>query len=239
MKTLTVLIPCYNEEKGVKKVIQGIPKEKLKAWGYDVDVVVVDNNSKDKTAEVARKAGARVIFERKQGKGYAMRTGFKTIKKSDIVVMIDGDNTYKTSEILRLIEPINNKFCDVVLGSRLGGNIAKGSMPGFNRLGNWLFTFLVRVGYNGNITDVCTGYFAWKGSKLKELNKYIEADGFSLEMEMVTKMARMNFKISSVPITYKKREGRAHLNPIKDGKKIIHAWIRNLRWKPCGNLEAR
>ncbi len=235
MKKLTLLIPCYNEEKGVGKVIEELPRKKLKALGYDTEVIVVDNNSKDKTAEVARKKGAKVLFERKQGKGNAVKTGFKAIKNSDIVVMIDGDNTYKTSEILRLIEPIDNDFCDVVIGSRLSGNIAEGSMPFFNRFGNWLFTFLVRVGYQGNVTDVCTGYFAWKGSKLRELRKYIESNGFSLEMEMVTKMAKLKFKIISVPITYKKRAGETHLNPIKDGKKIIHAWARNLFWKPYTN----
>jgi glycosyltransferase involved in cell wall biosynthesis len=239
MKKLTVLIPCYNEEKGVSKVIQSIPKEKLNALGYATDILVIDNNSKDKTSEVAKNAGARVLLEKKQGKGYAVRKGFKAIKDSNIVVMIDGDNTYKASEMLRLVEPIDNGFCDVVLGSRLSGNIAEGSMPYFNRMGNWLFTFLVRVGYHGNVTDVCTGYFAWKGSKLKELSKYVESNGFSLEMEMVTKMAKMKFNIISVPITYKKRSGETHLSPIGDGKKIIHAWMRNLFWNPYAHSEAK
>lgn len=239
MKKLTVMIPCYNEEKGVGKVIEGIPKEKLKALGYSVEVLVIDNNSKDKTAEVARKAGAKVIFERKQGKGHAIKTGIKNLNGADIVVMLDGDDTYDPQEMLRLIEPIDNNFCDVVIGSRLSGKIIGDSMPFFNRIGNWFFTFLVRTFYQGNVTDVCTGYFAWKGSKIKELGKYLESDGFSIEMEMVAKMSRLKFEIFSIPITYNQRRGKTNLKPFGDGKKIIHAWVRNLRWKPCANSEAK
>lgn len=233
MKKLTVMIPCYNEERGVAKVIHAIPRDKLKALGYKLRVLVLDNNSKDSTARVARQAGAEVIFEGKQGKGYAIRTAIRHIPNdTDIVVMLDGDNTYKPQEMLRMIEPIDNGFCEVVIGSRLAGKITKGSMPAFNRAGNWFFTFLVRTCYQENVTDVCTGYFAWKGSVLKELGKYLESDGFSIEMEMITKMARMNCNLYSVPISYINRTGESNLKPFGDGKKILHAWLRNLTWKP-------
>ena len=78
MKKLTVMVPCYNEEKGITKVISKIPRAKLKALGYEVEVLVIDNNSKDRTTEVAKKAGARVVFEGKQGKGHAIRKGVKS-----------------------------------------------------------------------------------------------------------------------------------------------------------------
>jgi len=233
MKKLTILIPCYNEEKGIGKVIEAIPKEKLESLGYQPHVLVIDNNSKDKTSDVARHAGAHVIFEKKQGKGHAIRTGIRSIPQdTDIVVMLDGDNSYRPQEMLRLIEPLDNGFSDVAIGTRLGGRIIGGSMPTFNRAGNWFFTFLVRTCYQGNVTDVCTGYFAWKKEVLTQLAKYLESDGFSIEMEMITKMARMNFEIISVPITYKKRAGESHLKPFGDGKKILHAWMRNLFWQP-------
>lgn len=232
-KKLTIIIPCFNEEKGIGKVIQAIPKQKLKERGYTTHILVVDNNSKDRTREIAKKAGAEIITEKKQGKGHAVRTAIKHVSKdTDLVVMLDGDNTYDPREMLRLIEPLEAGFCDVVIGSRLTGRIAKGSMPTFNRAGNWFFTFLVRTWYHENVTDVCTGYFAWKRPVLKELSKYLEADGFSLEMEMITKMARMNFNIYSVPISYTNRTGHSNLKPIADGKKILHAWMRNLTWKP-------
>ena len=227
------MIPCYNEEKGVGKVIQAIPKEKLHSLGYKVHILVIDNNSNDKTSQVAKKYGAEVLFEKKQGKGHAIRKGIKHISQdTDLVVMLDGDNTYNPKEMLRLVEPLDAGFCDVVIGSRLAGKISQGSMTRFNRAGNWFFTFLVRTWYHENVTDVCTGYFAWKNPVLKQLSKFLESDGFSIEMEMITKMARMNFDIYSVPISYANRSGQTHLRPFGDGKKILHAWIRNLTWKP-------
>ena len=232
-KKLTIIIPCYNEEKGIGKVIQAIPKKELAKKGYGVHILVVDNNSQDKTAEIAKKCGAECIFEERQGKGYAIRTAIKHVSQdTDLVVMLDGDNTYDPKEMLRLIEPLDAGFCDVVIGSRLAGKIAKGSMSKFNRMGNWIFTFMVRAYYHENVTDVCTGYFAWKKPVLKELSKHLEADGFALEMEMITKMARMRFNIYSVPISYKKRSGQTNLRHFVDVKKILHAWMRNLSWKP-------
>ena len=112
MKKLTVLIPCYNEEKGIGAVIDNIPFETLLKLGISTEVLVIDNNSKDHTAQVARSKGARVVHEKNQGKGNALRTGFRSISDdTDFVVMLDGDNTYKSSEIVRMIEPLNSGFC--------------------------------------------------------------------------------------------------------------------------------
>src|SRR3989338_3872938 len=137
-KKITILIPCYNEEKGIAEVIKDIPKAKIKKAGFRIEVLVIDNNSKDKTAEIARKLGARVIQEKKQGKGNAIRTGFRNISKdTDYVVMLDGDNTYKPHEILRLIEPLESNFCDVVIGSRLEGKMNGHALSFSHRLANW------------------------------------------------------------------------------------------------------
>jgi len=233
MKKITILIPCYNEEKGVSKVIKEIPKSKFKKLGYDLSIVVIDNNSNDKTAKVAKKAGAKVLFEKKQGKGFALIKGFNSIdKKTDYVVMLDGDNTYKAKEMLRLIEPLENDFCDVIIGTRLAGKMDIKSMSLFNRSGNWLFTFLVRQFYCSNVTDVCTGYFAWKREVVEELRKHVESNGFSIEMEMIAKMSKLGYSIYSVPITYDHRAGTSSLRPVADGVSILHAWMRNLFWKP-------
>jgi len=120
LKKITILIPCYNEEEGIAHVIEGIPIKRLRHFGFTTEVVVVDNNSTDETAAVARSLGAIVIHEPKKGKGNAMRTAFKTVSDdTDFVVMLDGDHTYKAGEIPRLIEPLASDFCDVVVGSRL------------------------------------------------------------------------------------------------------------------------
>jgi glycosyltransferase involved in cell wall biosynthesis len=240
MKKLTVLIPCYNEEKGIGAVIDNIPFETLLKLGISTEVLVIDNNSKDHTAQVARSKGARVVHEKNQGKGNALRTGFRSISDdTDFVVMLDGDNTYKSSEIVRMIEPLNSGFCDVVIGSRLGGRMHSGTMTKFNRLGNWLFTFLVRYFYHGNITDVCTGYFAWKREVVQELVLHLNSSGYSIEMEMVTKMAKLGYSIYSVPITYDYRAGESALSPFRDGIKIINTWRTNLFWKPTKVTKAQ
>jgi len=233
MKKLTILIPCYNEEKGIGSVIDNIPFSTLLKLGIFTEVLVVDNNSKDRTANIALSRGARVVYERKQGKGYALRTGFRSVSDdTDFVIMLDGDNTYKSSEILRMVEPLNSGFCDVVIGSRLGGNMKSGSMTPFNKIGNWFFTFLVRYFYHGNVTDVCTGYYAWKREVVQELVLHLNSTGYSIEMEMVTKMAKLGYSIYSVPITYDNRAGQSALSPFRDGIRIIRTWADNLFWKP-------
>ncbi|MFH1209978.1 MAG: glycosyltransferase family 2 protein [archaeon] len=238
MKKLTVLIPCYNEELLVGEVIDYIPIDLFKKLDIKVEIIVIDNNSTDKTAEIAKSKGARVIFEKKRGKGNALKTGFKNISKdTDYVVMLDGDSTYKSKEMLRMIEPLYSDFCDVVIGSRLSGKMKSGSMTYFNRIGNWFFTFLVRYFYQGNVTDVCTGYFAWKREVVENLVKYLDSGGFSIEMEMVTKMVKLKYSIFSVPVTYRHRNGtKSRLRPIKDGLGILSVFFKNLNWKPEDNL---
>jgi dolichol-phosphate hexosyltransferase len=233
LKKITLMIPCYNEEKGLPKIISEIPYKKLKELGYTLEVLVIDNNSKDKTVEVAKKLGAKVISEKKQGKGNAIRTGFRNISNdTDYVVMLDGDNTYKSYEIPRLIEPLENNFADVITGSRLEGKMHGRSMQASHRLANWFFTFITRHFYKANVTDTCTGYFAWKADVVRHLNGNIKSPGFAIETEMITKMAKMGYKVYSVPITYDPRQGKSKLAPIGDGLKITHMLIRNMTWKP-------
>lgn len=233
MKLITVVIPCYNEEAGIANVIKGFPVKQLKAQGFRLEVLVIDNNSTDRTAEVAEAAGARVIHEPKKGKGNAIRTGFYAITPAtDYVVMLDGDDTYRPEEVARLIEPIHSGFCNVVIGSRLGGRISQGSMTGFNRAGNWIFSHLVRYVYRVNVTDVLTGYFAWSRQAIEHLRPHLESQGFAIEMEMITKMARLGEEIYSVPISYHARAGESSLSPIGDGSRILKMFLANLRWKP-------
>lgn len=233
MKKVTVVIPCYNEESGIADVIRGFPRAQMTAHNYELEVLVIDNNSSDRTAEVAAAAGARVIHEPKKGKGNAMRTGFYAISDdTEYVVMLDGDDTYSPHEIIRLLEPISSGFCKVVIGSRLGGRISAGSMKRFNRMGNWTYSHLVRYSYQVNVTDVLTGYFAWHRSSIEKLRPHLISDGFAIEMEMITKMARLGEEIYSVPISYNSRAGESNLRPIYDGARILKMFFTNLTWRP-------
>ena len=234
-KKITLMIPCYNEEASIGQLIDDIPVEKINKAGYKIEVLVIDNNSKDKTAEIARSKGARVVTAPLQGKGNAIKTGFSSIPKDvDYVVMVDGDDTYKTAEILRVIEPLESGFCDVVVGSRLEGKMTTHAMSRSHRLANWLFTFLTRFLYGANVTDTCTGYFAWTKNAITVLNGHIKSKGFAIEAEMISKMSRLKLRVYSVPITYAPRhsENPSKLSPFKDALKIIWMLIKNKRWKP-------
>ena len=232
-KKISILIPCFNEEKGIGKVISAIPFEKFEKEGYAVDVIVIDNNSTDNTAMVASQKNVTVIFERKKGKGAAIKAGIEYMKPdTNFVVMLDGDNTYKASEIPRLIEPLENDFCDAIIGSRLGGKIKKNALKLQNRIANWVYTFLVRQFYRANTTDVLSGYFAWKYEVIKDLEKHMQFSGFSFEMEMITKLTKLGYELYSVPITYDQRAGDSKLDSIKDGLIILFVFFKNIFWIP-------
>ena len=233
MNKITVLIPCYNEAEAIADVIRKVPTRELNAYGYDVEILVIDNNSKDHTAEVARNAGARVVSELKQGKGNAIRTGFYSLSDdTEYVVMLDGDDTYRADEILRLVEPIKSGFAQVILGSRIMGHISVGSMRRFNRMGNVIYSWLVRTVYRVPVTDVLTGYYAWSIEAVKELRPHLTSTNFAIEMEMTTKMARLHHRVYSVPISYDARQGDSSLHPIRDGLRILRMFLRNLAWNP-------
>jgi len=233
MRKLTILIPCHNEERGISKVIHTIPMRQLKRLEIMTEVIVIDNNSTDRTVQNARAANAIVIREEKKGKGNAILTGFKSVQRgTHFVVMLDGDNTYKSKEIIRMIEPLMNNFCDVVVGSRLSGKIKKNSLKFQNRVANWIYTFIVRQFYKANVTDVLSGYFAWKKEVLDALAPHLKSEGFEIEMEMITKMKRLGFDMYSVPITYDEREGETKIDSLRDGIKILNMFARNLFWSP-------
>jgi len=233
MNKITVLIPCYNEEKGIEKVIRGVPVEVLFKMGFATEIVVIDNNSTDNTSQIAKNNNVTVLFEPKKGKGNAIKTGFLSISSdTDYVVMLDGDDTYKPQEIPRLIEPLHSGFCDVIVGSRLGGKVSHGAFKLSNRIANWGYAFLVRQFYRANITDVLSGFFAWRREALDNLKLHLNSDGFAIEMEMVTKMVKMGYQIYSVPITYDIREGESKISSLKDGLRILKMFFQNLSWRP-------
>jgi glycosyltransferase involved in cell wall biosynthesis len=233
MKKITVLIPCYNEADAIGNVISRFPRQYLRAAGFNLEIIVIDNNSTDDTAILAAAAGATVISETKKGKGNAILTGFNAIgKDTDYVVMLDGDDTYRPEEIMRLVEPLDSGFASVIIGSRLHGYMRDGSMKRFNRFGSRAYTRMVRSAYKVMVTDVLTGYMAWNREVIENLRTQINSSGFAIEMEMITKIARMGYKIFSVPITYEPRLGSSSLNPVRDGYTILRMYVRNLYWRP-------
>jgi glycosyltransferase involved in cell wall biosynthesis len=234
MKKIAVVIPCYNEAKSIAKVINEFPNNiELEIYGLSIQIFVIDNNSNDNTAKIATKMRAIVIFEPKKGKGKALRTGFTNIPNDiDYIVTIDGDNTYRPKELLQIIEPLRSDSADVVIGSRMSGKIHKDSMALFNLIGNRIFTYLVRHIYKTDITDALSGYYACKKKTIDHLYPYLISNGFTIEIEMITKMTRLGYRTTSIPITYNKRSGKSNLKPVKDGFRIMYMFLRNLYWKP-------
>jgi glycosyltransferase involved in cell wall biosynthesis len=231
-KKIAVVIPCHNEAASIAQVIAKFPRSELQHRAMQLYIYVIDNSSSDNTAAIAQSMGVRVISEPRKGKGNALRMGFRSIPADiDYVVMLDGDDTYSPEEILRLLEPLDSNFCDAVLGSRLGGHIQDEAMSWLHRLGNSLFTMSVRVLYGANVTDVLTGYFAWKKSALDALEPHITSEGFAIEMEMITKMARLGQRMASVPISYHPRLGQSNMHAFRDGFRILMMLLRNFIWR--------
>jgi glycosyltransferase involved in cell wall biosynthesis len=235
---VSFVVPAYNEEASIAEVIDTLSGEIKANKELQAEIIIIDDGSADNTAAIAIGRGAKVIrHEKNKGKGAAINTAFKNLHpESRYVIMLDADNTYLGHEAGRLLEPLTSNLCDVIIGSRLGGRMSEDSMTRMNRIGNWLFTFLIRVIYKANITDSCSGYVAWKREVVEELSQCDLSSGFSIEVEMIAKAQKLGYTIYSVPITYQKRTGRGStLKPVSDGIKIIAAIFQNMYWKPPKN----
>ena len=216
MNKIAVLIPCYNEEKTVEKVVNDFKKELPNA-----DIYVYDNNSKDKTAELAVKAGAILKHEYRQGKGNVVRSMFRDVD-ADVYVLVDGDDTYPADEVHKLIEPINEGKADMVVGDRLSnGTYFKENKRGFHGFGNNLVRWLINTLFHSNVHDIMTGYRAYSRKFVKCMP--VMSDGFQIETEMTVFALVYKMNIVEVPITYRDRpEGSvSKLNTFSDGFKVL------------------
>jgi len=215
-KTVSIIIPTLNEEETIGKVIDEIPRENIERRGYQVEILVVDNNSTDKTREIAAERGAKVIVEPARGKGRAIRTAFKAAS-GDFIFMLDADYTYPATYISKMLEILHGGS-DVVIGSRLRGQIGEGAMSRVNVVGNHLLAFMASILYRTRISDLCTGYWGLTRGVVKKLE--LNATGFELEAEMFVEIAKKGYKIAEVPIYYRRRVSPSKLSSLRDGFRI-------------------
>jgi len=213
---VSIILPALNEAETIGRVIQEIPRERLEQEGYRVEVVVVDNDSTDQTARIAKEKGARIIAESRKGKGRAVRTALEQVK-ADFVFMLDADYTYPATYIPDMLQLLNQGYF-VVIGSRLKGKREKGSISRLNIIGNHLLTLLAKVLYQARISDVCSGYWGFKGEVIPRLN--LSATGFNIEAELFSQVAKNGYRIGEVPINYRRRSSRSKLSSIKAGLNI-------------------
>lgn len=216
MSKIAVLIPCYNEELTVEKVVNDFKNNLPEA-----DIYVYDNNSKDKTAQLALKAGAILKHEYRQGKGNVVRSMFRDID-ADVYVLVDGDDTYPADEVKKLIKPVEEGRADMVVGDRLSnGTYFKENKRGFHNLGNNLVRWLINSLFNSNIHDIMTGYRAYSKRFVKCMP--VMSDGFQIETEMTVFALVYRMNIVEVPITYRDRPAGSisKLNTFSDGFKVL------------------
>ena len=214
-KKIAVLIPCYNEAKTIEKVVKD-----YKSVLPNADIYVYDNNSTDKTDEIAKKAGAIVRYEYRQGKGNVIRTMFREID-ADCYLMIDGDDTYPKENAKEMCNLILDGKADMVIGDRLSSTYFTENKRPFHNLGNKLVRFLINKLFNNNIKDIMTGYRAFSYEFVKSFP--VLSKGFEIETEMTIHAVDKNFKLIEVPVTYRDRpEGSvSKLNTYKDGFKVL------------------
>jgi glycosyltransferase involved in cell wall biosynthesis len=208
---LSVIIPCYNEVSSIEQVVQSV----IDVIGEEGEIIIVDDFSTDGTREVLEKnidgKLARVIYqEMNQGKGAALRTGFAAATK-DIVIVQDADFEYDPCDYPIVIEPILNGQADIVYGSRFIGNRPHRVLYFWHRMGNGLLTFMSNMFTNLNLTDMETGYKAFRREVIQSIE--IEENRFGFEPEITAKIARGRYRIYEVGIGY---FGRTYM----EGKKI-------------------
>ena len=216
MSKVAVLIPCYNEELTIEKVIKDFKKELP-----DADIYVYNNNSKDKTKEIAKKNGAIVVDEYKQGKGNVVRSQFRDID-ADIYVMVDGDDTYPAEFVHKLIEPIKNGEADMTIGDRLSnGTYQKENKRHFHEFGNNLVRKAINILFDTNLKDIMTGFRAFNKRFVK--NMPVLSPNFEIETEMSLYALDKKYIIKEIPIIYRDRpEGStSKLNTVSDGIKVV------------------
>jgi len=223
---IAILIPCYNEELTIGQVVRD-----FHAQLPDADIYVLDNNSSDRTADVAREAGARVAFERRQGKGYVLQAMFRDVE-ADIYIMVDGDNTYPPTEVHKLIAPVLAGEADMTVGSRLSAQSQSEFKP-LNRLGNRFFLNAINVIFKVRLSDILSGYRAFNREFVKNIP--IFGGGFEIETELTIKALVHGYRIAELPVNLKARPkgSSSNIRILRDGFVILNSVLTLFRdYKP-------
>lgn len=214
-KKIAVLIPCYNESKTIKKVVEDYKKALPEA-----DIYVYDNNSNDHTDEIARKAGAIVKYEYRQGKGNVIRSMFKDID-ADCYLMIDGDDTYPAENAKEMCDLILEKKADMVIGDRLSSTYFTENKRPFHNFGNRLVRGLINFLFENDVRDIMTGYRAFSYEFVKTFP--VLSKGFEIETEMTIHALDKNFLLKEVKVGYRDRPAGSvsKLNTYRDGFRVL------------------
>lgn len=217
MRIASIVIPTLNEEENLKILLGQIDTK-------NYELIVVDGNSTDKTVEIARNFGARVLHTDK-GKGAALRKGISSAK-NDVIITMDADLSHRISELRLLIEAIKSGY-DICMGSRFIMGGGTDDMPFIRKIGNKFFVWLVNSIWGTNYSDLCYGYRSFRKDVIKNLR--LESDGFGIETEISIKAAKKKLKVIEIPSYEKKRiHGEGKLRSINDGWLILKRIIKEI-----------
>ena len=223
---VAVLIPCYNEEPTVARVVARFREQLPLARVY-----VFDNNSTDRTAEEARRAGAEVFTERRQGKGYVVQSMFRQVD-ADFYVMVDGDETYPAEAVHELLAPVVRGEADMTIGSRLH-SASRSQFRRRNRLANRLVRSTLNFIFRVRLTDILSGYRAFNREFVKGLPLF--GGGFEIETELTIKAVERGYRLREVPVdlTHRPEGSHSKIQFMRDGFLILNTTLALFRdYKP-------
>ncbi len=229
MDKIAVLIPCYNEEKTIEKVVRD-----SKAALPEATVYVYDNNSTDRTVEIAKAAGAIIRYEYMQGKGNVIRRMFREID-AEAYIMVDGDDTYPMEFAAEMVDKVLNHNADMVVGDRLSSTYFTENKRPFHNFGNSLVRGSINSLFKCDIKDIMTGFRAFSYQFVKTFP--VMSKGFEIETEMTIHAVSNNMQVENVIVEYRDRPAgsESKLNTYSDGIKVIFTIIRLYReYKPFG-----
>lgn len=215
---ISVIIPTLNEQEGIVEVIEDIPEDQIHELGYDLEILVVDGGSSDRTVEKVKNMGIDV-FHAERGKSEGVRKGLEEAE-GDQVFLIDGDGSYPAKRIPDMLKELRNGS-DMVLGSRFNGQICNGAMCTKNKIGNKILTTLANKLYGTEVSDLCTGLRGFKKERVED--KKISAKGFEIEAGLHAVF--YDRKISEISIRYDRRKGKSKLRTV-DGFKIASRLLK-------------
>lgn len=222
MKKIIIILPCYNEEKTIGKVVDDFKKQLP-----DAEIIVYDNNSTDHSIEIARSKNVTIFLEEKQGKGNVIRTAFNKLE-ADYYIMVDADDTYPAEEVKKLLKPVINREADMVVGTRLE-NANNKAFKQLHRFGNQLFLFILNKAFKVKLKDILSGFRVMNREFVKGIP--LLSEGFEIETELTLQALERNFQIKEIPISYRERPSgsESKISAFRDGFKIISTIISIFR----------
>ena len=220
---ITIVIPTLNEARTIEPLVR-----EVRDLGF-LHILVIDGNSRDNTAGIARSMGINVLDQLGKGKGSALRQAFEYDGMGEYVIMMDADGSMDPKEIPSFIESLRNG-ADVVKGSRFMSGGRSDDMTSIRRIGNKIFVHLANLIHGSKYTDLCYGYAAFRKTALHKLQPHLKSTGFEIETELFIKAQKLGLKITEVPsIEYPRKNGQSNLNAIRDGLKILKTIFREKR----------